>query len=165
MNVTSHRAPRPVLRAALAAVTSAAIVAATVGCGSSSTTTTTTVSPAKTSSTASSTPSAQLHVQTTPKFAVPSSSSPVLSGVVPITYHNISIAPDTIRVKVGSTIKWTNEDNVQHNVTSVNGPQHFASKNFGEGGTFEIKANKPGTIHYECTIHPATMNGTIEVVS
>ena len=38
-------------------------------------------------------------------------------------------------------------------------------KDFGEGGTFEIKVDKPGVIHYECTIHPATMNGTIEVVS
>jgi len=40
----------------------------------------------------------------------------------------------------------------------------FASKNFGEGGTFELEASKPGVIHYECTLYPVTMNGTIEVV-
>ena len=33
-----------------------------------------------------------------------------------------------------------------------------------EGGTFELKLDKPGTIHYECTAYPTTMNGTIEVV-
>ena len=82
-----------------------------------------------------------------------------------VAYRNITIAPDTLKVKVGSTIKWTNFDNVAHNVTSLDGPQKFASKDFSEGGTFEIMALKPGVIHYECTIHPASMNGTIEVVS
>jgi plastocyanin len=67
-------------------------------------------------------------------------------------------------VKLGSTIKWTNYDSVEHNVRSEGGPQKFASKDFGEGGTFEVKANKPGVIHYENTLQPATMNGTIEVV-
>ena len=38
------------------------------------------------------------------------------------------------------------------------------TKTFGEGQTFTVKVTKPGVIHYECTIHPATMNGTIDVV-
>jgi plastocyanin len=84
---------------------------------------------------------------------------------VRIAYRNIAIAPDTVRVKVGSAIRWTNFDQVSHNVTSEGGPQRFASKDFGEGATFEIKATRPGVIHYECTLHPASMNGTIEVVS
>ena len=105
-----------------------------------------------------------LKATTTPKYAAPASSAPVQSGTVQIAYRNITIAPDTLKVKVGSTIKWTNYDAVEHNVTSEGGPQKFASKNFGEGATFEIKATKPGVIHYECTIHPASMNGTIEVV-
>jgi len=86
---------------------------------------------------------------------------------VQIAYRNIAIDPDTVRVKVGSTIKWTNYDSVEHNVTSESGSggaYKFASKLFGEGGTYEIKVTKPGIIHYECTIHPASMNGTIEVV-
>ncbi len=86
------------------------------------------------------------------------------SGTVQIAYRNIAIDPDTVRVKVGSTIKWTNYDPVEHNVTSKSGPHKFASKNFAEGRTFEFKMTKPGIIHYQCTIHPATMNGTIEVV-
>jgi plastocyanin len=68
-------------------------------------------------------------------------------------------------VKVGSTVEWTNFDEIAHNVTSEGGPQKFASKDFGGGGTFKVKATKPGVINYECTIHPASMNGTIEVVS
>ncbi len=146
------------------------------GCGSSggtgsgtttSAATGTGTSAGKTATTTTGTsksPSAKIKFSTTPKFAVPAASAPVQSGTVAISYHNIAIAPDALKVKVGSTIKWTNYDPVQHNVTSEGGPQKFASKNFGEGGTFEIKANKPGVIHYECTLHPTTMNGTIEVL-
>jgi plastocyanin len=111
-------------------------------------------------------PPGGLKPDTTPKFASPSSSSPVQSGTVQIEYRNIAINPDVLRVKVGSTIKWTNYDEgVEHNVTSEGGPQKFASKNFGEGKTFELKATKAGVIHYECTNHPISMNGTIEVVN
>ena len=103
-------------------------------------------------------------MSTTPKYGAPAPSAPVREGIVQVAYRNIAIAPDTLRVKVGTTIRWTNYDPVDHNVTSEGGPQKFTSKDFGEGGTFEIRALKPGVIHYECTIHPASMNGTIEVV-
>jgi plastocyanin len=131
------------------------------GCGSSSKSSS---SSSSTSATQASTASGGLKADTTPKYGEPSSSAPVQSGLVQIAYRNITIDPDTLKVKVGSTIKWTNYDSVEHNVTSKSGPIKFASKDFGEGGTFEIKANKPGVIHYLCTIHPASMNGTIEVV-
>lgn len=110
-------------------------------------------------------PSGGLKPDTTPKFASPERSAPVQSGVVQIAYRNIAIDPDTLRVKIGSTIKWTNYDSAQHNVTSMGGPSRFSSKNFGEGKTFEFKAIKVGVIHYECTNHPSSMNGTIEVVN
>src|SRR6476646_1675458 len=115
-----------------------------------------------TKSSASTSTSGALKPTTTPQFA--NATGPVRSGLVRIAYRDIAIGPDTVRVKVGSTIQWTNFDNIEHNVTSEGGPQRFASKNFGERGTFEIKALKPGVIHYECTIHPASMNGTIEIV-
>jgi plastocyanin len=134
----------------------------TAGCGSSSTSATTaatTRAPTTTSSSA-----VGLKGDTASKFAAPSPSAPVQSGLVQIAYRNIAIDPDTARVKLGSTIKWTNYDSAEHNVTSEGGPQKFASKDFGEGGTFEVTASRPGVIHYENTLEPATMNGTIEVV-
>jgi plastocyanin len=100
---------------------------------------------------------------TTPKFVAPGN-GPVQSGVVNVAYLNITINPDTLRVKVGTTVRWSNSDPVDHNVTTQSGPQRFASKNFGRGQSFSVKLTRPGTIHYECTIHPATMNGTIEVL-
>ncbi len=130
------------------------------GCGSSESSSSTSTA----TTTSSTSPSGGLKPTTTPKYAAPATSAPVQSGTVKIAYRNIAIAPDTLKVKVGSTIEWTNYDSVEHNVTSRGGPVKFASKNFGEGATFTVKATKPGVIHYLCTIHPTTMNGTIEVV-
>ena len=153
------------IRVIAALLTCGALLAA-AGCGSSGSSggsgskTTTAV----TATTTTSAPTSSLRANTTPKYAAPSSSQPVQSGIVQIGYRNIAISPDTVRVRVGSTIRWTNYDSVAHNVTSRGGPQQFASKNFGEGATFEVKATRAGLIHYLCTNHPTTMNGTIEVV-
>jgi plastocyanin len=146
------------MRRALPVSIACAALLLAAGCGSSS--------KGSTSTTSSSTNTSQSAVGPTGKinYASPPANAPVQSGVVNISYHEIAIEPDTVKVKVGSTIKWTNHDPVEHNVTSASGPTRFASKNFGEGGTFEIKVNTPGVIHYRCTLHPATMNGTIEVV-
>jgi plastocyanin len=127
------------------------------GCGSSSSSTTS-------STTASTSASSGLKASTTPKYAAPAASAPTQGGTVQIAYRNIAIDPDTVKVKVGSTIKWTDFDDVTHNVTSESGPSKFASANLKEGSTFSYKVTKPGVIHYECTYHPASMNGTIEVV-
>jgi len=149
------------MRRGIAASIACCALALMAGCGSSSKST---ASPATTAATTSSSAGTGLKANTTPKYASPSASAPVRSGLVQIAYRNIAINPDTLRVKVGSTIRWTNFDSIEHNVTSEGGSQRFASKTFGENATFEIKANKPGVIHYQCTIHPASMNGTIEVV-
>jgi plastocyanin len=133
-----------------------------VGCGSSKSSGTTSTAP-----TTATTATAKSGLTTNAKinYAKPPANAPVQSGLVKINYHEIAIEPDTLKVKVGSTIEWTNEDSIEHNVTSASGPTKFASKNFGEGGTFKVTVTKPGIIHYRCTLHPATMNGAIEVVS
>jgi plastocyanin len=149
------------MKGAITVSIACAALALLAGCGSSNGSSTSTTT---TSSTAAKTSSAGIKVNTTPKFASPAASAPVQSGVVQIAYRNIAISPDTLKVKVGTTIRWRNFDSIEHNVTSAGGAQRFASKNFGEGGTFSIKAERPGVIHYLCTIHPTSMNGTIEVV-
>jgi len=131
------------------------------GCGSSSSST---GGGGSVSSSGTTPASGGLKPSTRPKFAAPPASAAVQSGSVQIAYRNITIQPDTVKVKVGSTITWTNYDSIEHNVTSEGGPQKFASGDISEGAHFAIKATTPGVIHYECTIHPASMNGTIEVV-
>jgi plastocyanin len=151
------------MRRRIATLGICAALAALAGCGSSSSSSTTSSSSTASSAATAKTSTGGLKATTTPKYLSPS--GPVKSGTVPIAYRNITIAPAALKVKVGSAIRWTNFDTVAHNVTSQGGPQKFASKDFGEGGTFTIKALNPGVIHYVCTIHPASMNGTIEVVN
>jgi plastocyanin len=156
----------PPMRRAITAPIACAALALLAGCGSSNSSST---GATKAASTAATTSTSGLKPTTVPKFGAPPASAPVRSGIVKIAYRNIAINPDTVKVKLGSTISWTNYDAVEHNVTSAGeeskiGQQKFASKNFGEGATFEIKAERPGVIHYLCTIHPASMNGTIVVV-
>jgi plastocyanin len=154
---------------ALVAVACALLVAA-AGCGSSGGSTTggtSTGTPTGSAAAHASTKGAAgggLKYNTTPKYASPASSAPVQSGIVRIAYSNIAINPDAVKAKVGSTVKWTNEDSEKCNVKSEGGPYKFASKDFGEGESFELKLDEPGVIHYECTYYPATMNGTVEVV-
>jgi plastocyanin len=149
---------------ALAALLASSALGLAGGCGSSGSSATSSGSSSGTASSAAPAATSSLKVSTTPKFASPSTSTPVQSGTVEVAYRNITISPDTLRVKVGSTIRWTNFDPVEHNVTSRGGSLHFASGNFGEGATFALKVTRPGVIHYTCTIHPTSMNGTIEVV-
>jgi plastocyanin len=151
------------MKTGIAALLASCALLVAAGCGSSGGSISSAGTTATTTATTH-TSTSSLKATTKPKYGAPSSSAPVQSGLVSIAYRNIAINPDTARVKVGSTIRWTNYDPVEHNVTGESGPQKFASKTFGENGTFEVKATSPGVIHYLCTIHPASMNGTIEVV-
>ncbi len=150
------------MKRAVPVLIACAAVAFAAGCGSSKSSGTTSAT-----TTASTTGTVKSGLTTNAKinYAKPPANAPVQSGLVKIKYHEISIEPDTLKVKVGSTIEWSNEDPVEHNVTSASGPTKFASKNFGEGGTFKVTVTKAGVINYRCTLHPATMNGAIEVVS
>src|SRR3954451_669376 len=91
-----------------------------------------------------------------------SSSTPAASGnTVTIAMKNIQFSPKDVTVKVGQTVKWVNQDTVDHNVTANSGAS-FKSDLFGNGASYEWKADKAGTVQYECTVHPG-MDGTLTV--
>jgi len=80
---------------------------------------------------------------------------------VAIKMQNIAFEPKSATAKVGQKVTWTNEDSTDHNVTAQAG-ETFKSKDFGKGGTYSYKLDKPGTIKYVCTIHPG-MEATLTV--
>jgi plastocyanin len=82
-------------------------------------------------------------------------------GTVTVDMANIQFDPKTVEVKSGQTVRWVNQDTVDHDVVSTSGDE-FKSDQFGKGGTFEYKTKQPGTIDYECTLHPG-MVGTLDV--
>lgn len=82
-------------------------------------------------------------------------------GGVTVDMKNIQFVPKDITVDKGQTIRWVNQDTVDHDVVAESGAT-FKSDQFGHGGTFEFKPTKAGKIDYVCTLHPG-MTGTITV--
>jgi plastocyanin len=91
----------------------------------------------------------------------PASSGGCPSDAVTIKMADIKFDPEKASAKVGQTVCWVNEDAVDHDAVANSGAD-FKSELFGKGKTFSVKLDKPGTVEYECTIHPG-MTGTIDV--
>jgi plastocyanin len=74
---------------------------------------------------------------------------------VAIDIPAIEFDPAEVTVKAGTTITWTNSDDIPHTVTKDDGPgDDFDSGSIEPGGTYELTADVPGTVNYVCTIHP-----------
>jgi plastocyanin len=75
----------------------------------------------------------------------------------------IEFDPTDVTVAAGSTVTWTNSDDLPHTVTKDGGPgADFDSGNIDPGGEFEQTFDQPGTVDYVCTIHPGQA-GTVTV--
>jgi len=71
-------------------------------------------------------------------------------------------------VKPGDTVRWLwTEDNMPHDVSSTdsNAPTDFGSAILtGIGNTYEYTFTEETVFDYNCSVHPATMFGTITVI-
>ncbi len=75
----------------------------------------------------------------------------------------IEFDPKNVPVKVGTTVKWTNSDDVPHTVTKTGGPgAEFDSGNLKSGAEFEHTFDVKGKVDYVCTIHPG-QDGSVTV--
>src|SRR5438034_10866200 len=79
-----------------------------------------------------------------------------------IEIKDFAFNPQTITVKSGEKITWTNRDEEPHTVVSVE-KQFKKSSALDTDQTFTITAGAPGTYTYFCSVHPK-MTGTIVVV-
>jgi plastocyanin len=70
-----------------------------------------------------------------------------------IKIDNFSFGPATITIPAGSTVTWTNNDDVPHVVTSDDNKM-FKSKALDTDDRFSFTFTKPGTYNYYCAIHP-----------
>ena len=77
-----------------------------------------------------------------------------------VVVDNFSFAPATATVPVGTTVTWTNRDDVPHNV--VNPEQTFKSRVLDTDETFSHTFDVAGTYKYYCSIHPR-MTGQVVV--
>ena len=79
-----------------------------------------------------------------------------------VKIDNFSFGPAALTVSVGSTVTWTNRDDIPHTVVSADDPKVFKSKVLDTDEKFSFKFDKPGTYSYFCSIHPK-MTGKVVV--
>lgn len=77
-----------------------------------------------------------------------------------VTIDNFAFSPQSLQVKVGTTVTWTNNQGTTHTVTSDTG--EWDSGNLSQGKSFSFTFTKAGTFAYHCAIH-SSMTGTVEV--
>jgi len=77
-----------------------------------------------------------------------------------VKIDNFSFGPTTLTVAAGTTVTWTNRDDIPHTVVSTEGA--FKSKAVDTDEKFSYTFAKPGTYAYFCSIHPK-MTGKVVV--
>ena len=88
--------------------------------------------------------------------------APVLADTVEVSIAEYKYEPAELKIKVGTTVKWTNnEKRVSHSIFFT-GPGGFESDRFFPGESWERTFDKPGSYPYSCGPHPE-MKGLIEV--
>jgi plastocyanin len=77
-----------------------------------------------------------------------------------VKIDNFSFGPGTLTVPVGTTVTWTNRDDIPHTVVSTD--MVFKSKVLDTDEKFSFTFSKAGTFPYFCSIHPK-MTGKVVV--
>jgi plastocyanin len=77
-----------------------------------------------------------------------------------VKIDNFSFGPAQITVPVGTTVTWTNRDDIPHTVVSTD--KVFKSKVLDTDEKFSFTFSKAGTYPYFCSIHPK-MTGKVVV--
>jgi plastocyanin len=80
-----------------------------------------------------------------------------------ISIDNFSFTPATLTVKAGTTVTWTNKDDIPHGIASSN-KAFTRSKALDSDDSYSFTFTTPGNYQYFCYLHPH-MVGSIVVES
>ena len=83
-------------------------------------------------------------------------------ATVEVKIDNFSFGPATLTVAVGTSVTWTNRDDIPHTVVSTDDPKAFKSKVLDTDEKFSFTFSKAGSYPYFCSLHPK-MTGKIVV--
>lgn len=87
---------------------------------------------------------------------------PQRAQTVEVKINNFSFGPETLTVAVGTTVTWTNRDDIPHTVVSSDTAKTFKSKVLDTDEKFSFTFTKAGTYPYFCSVHPK-MTGKVVV--
>ena len=76
-----------------------------------------------------------------------------------VSIDNFTFQPAELTVKVGTTVTWTNHDDIPHTVVSAG---KFRSKTLDTDDSFSFTFTAAGDYKYFCSLHPH-MTGMIKV--
>jgi amicyanin len=80
-----------------------------------------------------------------------------------VNIADFAFTPATIKVKLGTTVTWTNKDSVRHDVSPDTESEDFkGSELLAKGESYKFTFAKAGTYTYHCTPHPQ-MTATVVV--
>jgi len=74
-----------------------------------------------------------------------------------VSIKNFAFNPSPIAVKVGTTVTWTNDDTVPHQIKSAT----FNSAVLDNGQNFQFTFSVAGEYNYSCAIHPSMLGKII----
>lgn len=75
-----------------------------------------------------------------------------LAGEGKVKIGNFTFDPPVLKVKAGTVVTWTNEDDIPHTVASAD--RAFKSKALDTGDKYTFTFTAPGTYEYFCSLHP-----------
>ena len=107
---------------------------------------------------------ALLTVSCMPETQTEASGPPEGTGEANVTMQGLAYQPAELSISSGTTVTWTNEDNVGHTVTAGTrgSPTGQFDENVPAGESFSYTFTESGTYDYYCSIHPG-MDGTMIV--
>ena len=76
------------------------------------------------------------------------------SAPAEVKIDNFSFSPAVLTIPVGTTVTWTNRDDIPHTVVSSDDPKAFKSKVLDTDEKFAFTFSKPGSYPYFCSVHP-----------
>lgn len=71
-----------------------------------------------------------------------------------VSQKNKAFSVKRLTIKVGDTVRFTNDDSFAHNVFSLSAVKSFDLGSFGGGIARSISFDKPGKVEVECAVHP-----------
>ena len=79
-----------------------------------------------------------------------------------VRIDNFRFIPSELSIPAGTTVVWSNRDDIPHTVTRTDGPEKFASSALDTDGQFSRRFDHAGRFAYFCSLHPH-MQGVVIV--
>jgi plastocyanin len=77
-----------------------------------------------------------------------------------VTIDNFTFSPQTLTIKAGTKVRWTNRDDIPHTIASTT--KAFRSPALDTDDNYSFTFTTAGSYEYFCSLHPH-MTGTIVV--